>query len=162
MFSIREIIDIAIQLEKNGEKLYRHAVHLAVDDTIRGLLEWMADEELRHIEWFSELKNEADKSEDDLFDKDMSRALIDEVIKEQIFSLKDADFSKIKDVDRLVDIFIEFEEDTFLFYEMLKPFLIGVEDLHKLEQIMDEEKLHIKKLQKLRSDGRASVSDKSR
>ncbi len=151
LFSILEIIDIAIQLEKNGEKLYRQAIHLGANDELKKLLAWMADEEHRHAEWFANLKKEAEEDEDDLFDQEMSRALIDQFIREQVFSLRDINFVNVKSVDELFPIFIEFEEDTFLFYEMLKAFLHKEEDTKMLERIMNEEKSHIKKLQELQA-----------
>jgi len=37
--------------------------------------------------------------------------------------MDDADFSRIKDVNTLLEISLEFEKDTILFYEMIKDFV---------------------------------------
>ena len=56
MFLIHEILDLAIRLEKNGESVYRNAVDKASKPELVSLLEWMADEEVKHASWFSNLK----------------------------------------------------------------------------------------------------------
>jgi rubrerythrin len=149
MFSAYEILDIAVKLEKNGEKVYREAMGQTGDLALKELLKWMADEEVKHAEWFSELKGEVELNEDHRLIREMSGDLVSEFVGEQSFSLKDVDFSAIKDTRELIEVFIEFERDTILFYEMLESFIIDQETGEKLNRIMDEEKDHITKLQEL-------------
>ena len=152
MFSILEIIDIAIQLEKNGEKVYRQAARQVADDELIKMLTWFADEEIRHADFFSSLKKGVEKDTDEHFDEKMSRELIDRFIREQMFSLKKVDFPLIDNLDELINIFIEFEEDTLLFFEMLYPFVINPKDSEKMDQIINEEKSHIKQLHELKGN----------
>jgi rubrerythrin len=49
----------------------------------------------------------------------------------------------------LIAIFIEFEKDTVLFYEMIEPFIEGGNTLEQLKEIIAEENLHIELLQEL-------------
>jgi rubrerythrin len=149
MFSAYEILDIAVKLEKNGEKVYREAMGQTGDLSLKELLKWMADEEVKHAEWFSELKGELELNEDHCLIREMSRDLVSEFVGEQSFSLKDVDFSAIKGTRELIEVFIEFERDTILFYEMLESFIIDEETGEKLNRIVDEEKAHISKLQEL-------------
>ena len=60
MFAIKEIIDMAIRIEKNGEAVYRSAMEKISNPALVSLLEWMADEEDCHAKWFSDLKQEVD------------------------------------------------------------------------------------------------------
>jgi len=150
MFSITEIIEIAVQLEKNGEKVYREAIgqsnNIEMDDLLLGI----AEEELEHIDWFLSLKDEIEKSQDRSQVKEMDAPLIDDLIGKQTFSLADVDFSQVKNSEHLIDIFIEFEKDTILFYEMLKTFLVDEKTIDHLEKIIQEESSHIEKFKKLR------------
>ena len=57
MFSINEILDIATQLEKNSEAIYREAAERVSKSEIAEVLEWMADEEVKHAQWFDTLRN---------------------------------------------------------------------------------------------------------
>ncbi|MGD2268997.1 MAG: ferritin family protein [Desulfobacterales bacterium] len=149
MFSIVEIIDIAIQLEKNGEAIYRRAIGDISQPALASLLEWMADEEIKHAAKFSDIKKKVAASSQNPIGEEMSRELINDLLGKQTFSLKDRDFSKIKRINDLIAIFTEFERDTVLFYEMLKPFIEDEETLAQLKEIIAEENSHIERLQGL-------------
>lgn len=149
MFSIAEIIDIAIQLEMNGEKAYRKALDESEDGELNNLLTWMAEEELQHAERFSQLKEKIEDDEDSHLMKEMSDTLINDFIKGQTFSLEDVNFSVIGGAKDLIEIFIEFEKDTILFYDMLKSFILDEKTIEQLEHIISEEESHVVKLKEL-------------
>ena len=149
MFSIAEIIAIAVQLERNGEKTYRKALEASEDAGLNDLLQWMADEEGAHAEQFSQLQEKiADDEESHLVQK-MSDSLVDTFIKGQTFSLEEVIFSDLKDSGELIETFIEFEKDTILFYDMLKSFILDEKIIQQLECIIQEEEIHVEKLQGL-------------
>ena len=151
MFSIAEIIEIAVQIEKNGERVYREAIGLSKNPELDNLLLRIAEEELEHTDWFLALKDEIGKSQDRPQVEEMDAALIEDLIGKQAFSLADVNFSRVKNSNELIDIFIEFENDTILFYEMLKTFLVDEKTIEQLEKIIREEASHIEKLEDLRS-----------
>ena len=151
MFSITEIIEIAVQLEKNAGKVYREAIGQSKNKELDDLLLQMANEELEHADWFIALRDNIEKSQDRPRVKEMDASLIDDLIGKQTFSLADVDFSKIKNSKHLIDIFIEFEKDTILFYEMLKTFIVDEKTIDHLEKIIQEESSHIEKLEELRT-----------
>ena len=107
MFSIAEIIAIAVQLERNGEKTYRKALEASEDTGLNDLLQWMAEEERAHAEQFSQLQEKiADDEESHLVQK-MSDSLVDTFIKGQTFSLEEVNFSDLRDSGELIETFIE-------------------------------------------------------
>ncbi len=150
MFSITEIIEIAVQLEKNGETVYREAIGQSKNPELDDLLLRMADEELEHADWFLTLKDDIEKSKDRPQVKEIDASLIEGLIGKQTFSLADVDFSQLENSKDLIDIFIEFEKDTILFYEMLKTFLMDEKTIDHLEKIIREESSHIEKLEGFR------------
>ena len=152
MFSIQEILDLAIRLENNGESVYRHAVDEVSEPELVSLLRWMADEELQHARWFSELKRKFKSHSVELFMAEMSREVFADFLGEKSFSHQDVDFSKIDRVGDLVAVFIEFEKDTILFYETLKPFIEDKDTLNNLEKIIAEENKHIAQLHQFLAD----------
>jgi rubrerythrin len=151
MFSIIEIIEIAVQIEKNGEKVYREAIGQSKNPELDHLLLEIADEELEHTDWFLALKDEIEKNQDRPQVNEMDSALVEDLIGKQAFSLADVNFSMVKNSEALIDIFIEFENDTILFYEMLKTFLVDEKTIEHLEKIIREEGSHIEKFENLRS-----------
>lgn len=146
MFSVPEILDLAIQLEKNGESVYRKAVDQVIESDLVSLLIWMADEEDKHRRWFSEMKKNFETHSINPFMEEMSRQVFGGMLGDKSFSHRDVDFSKVDHLDDLIDIFIEFEKDTVLFYETLIPFIEDNDTLEYIKKIIDEENNHIKKL----------------
>jgi len=152
MFSIQEILDLAIRLENNGESVYRQAVGEISEPELVSLLQWMADEEVKHARWFSDLKHKLKTHSTNRFMAEMSREVFADFLGEKSFSHQDVDFSKIERVSDLVAVFIEFEKDTILFYETLKPFIEDADTLNNLGKIIAEENEHIAKLHQFLAD----------
>ncbi len=148
MFSIQEILDLAIRLEKNGESVYRNAAAKLSGPDLVSLLVWMADEEVKHALWFSELKHKLESDSINPFMEEMGREIFTDMLGEKNFSHRDVDFSKMDQPHDLIAVFIEFEQDTVLFYETLKPFIEDSGTLNNLEKIIAEENNHIAKLHK--------------
>ncbi|MBN2123289.1 MAG: ferritin family protein [Deltaproteobacteria bacterium] len=147
MFSIRDIFELGEQLERNGRDFYTEALAGFQDPRLQSLLQWLADEEVKHEEWFSRRKAALGEGEGDVMTRDMGNAILREVLGDQTFSLKDADLSKIGQIRDLVDIALEFEKDTILFFEMIQSFLEDPETIEGLKAIIEEERLHIRKIE---------------
>jgi len=94
MFTPQDILDFAVQLERNGESVYRAARSRASGEDLRALLDWAADEERRHAEWSEQLKADIADDESHSLLQDMNDALVSEYVKDQSFSLKEIDFSE--------------------------------------------------------------------
>ena len=114
MFSIGEIFDMAIQIEKNGEKFYRDALEKISNPSLRSLLEWMADQEAEHQSWFSEKKETVRTKVDDVELEEMGRTILQNILGDQTFSLKEADLSRMNNVEDLLRLAVEFENDSIL------------------------------------------------
>jgi rubrerythrin len=148
LFTAKELLNMAIKLEKNGEAVYRSAIAMVKKPELVSLLEWMAAEEVKHAGFFSELKINLETKQANPFVEEMSRELFDDLLGNQNFSLKEVDFSSIKNMDDLITVFLEFEKDSVIFYKVLEPFVEDPIALQQLQKIIDEEYLHIKHLQK--------------
>jgi rubrerythrin len=146
MFESREIVELAIRLENNGERTYRDAGRVVLDPGILDLLSWMAEEEARHAKWFVELKQDIESGAKNPFLEEMGRELFNDVMGNQSFSLKEVDFAAVGDAGELLAIFIEFEKDTILFYEMIEPFIEDAGCREQLQKIIAEENRHIERI----------------
>ena len=149
MFSLHEIYDLAIRLEKNGERFYQDAMTHLSDEGLKSQLARLADDEVKHQEFFA-TKKEALLLEP--LDPEMeaaSSAILQGILGDQTFSLKEVNPVDLKSKGDLLNLAIEFEKDTVLFYEMLTPLVTGSQTLKGLEEIVQEEKRHILILQDL-------------
>jgi rubrerythrin len=149
MFSLHEIYDLGMRIEKNGELFYRKAIKEFPNEALKSLLTRLADDEVKHQEFFTRKKEALkDKPEDSEMEETAS-AILQNILGEQTFSLKEANPADLKNEADLLNLAIEFEKDTVLFYEMLTPLVTGSQALNGLEEIVQEEKRHIEMLQAL-------------
>jgi len=146
MFTSKDILDLAVQIEKNGEKIYRGAFQEVTDPEIKSLLQRLADDEARHVDWFSEFKESAKSKLGDPELEEMGRSLLLGVLGDQSFSLKEVDFSRLERIKELFKVAIEFEKDTVIFYEMIRAMIEDDQTSADLNMIIEEENRHIELL----------------
>ena len=146
MFSIREIIDIAIKIEKNGESYYREAIEKISNPSLKPALLFLADQEHEHIKWFERLKAEMKSTEGHQKVVEISAPMLQSLVGDQTFSLDDVDLSRLESVEKLIELAIEMERDTIIFYQMLQSFIEDYDTLKGLDEIIAEENRHIELL----------------
>jgi rubrerythrin len=154
MFTLKEICDLGIQIEKNGEAFYRDALKRRWSEPMASMLQMLAEEEVKHVDFFSTLKRKLQQKGEDPVVEALGREMLMEVLGDQAFSLKEVDFSKIETPDQLRRTAIEFEKDTILFYEMIRAFLDDRETLDHLEGIIDEENRHVRLFEEYGNPGK--------
>ena len=76
---------------------------------------------------------------------EISEAMLQNLVGDQTFSLDDADLSELNTVQSLIELAIEVEKDTILFYQMLQAFIDDSDTLEGLNEIIAEENRHISK-----------------
>jgi rubrerythrin len=77
----------------------------------------------------------------------MGKTILQGVLGDQTFSIADADFSRIEDLEGLLELSVEFEKDTILFYLMLRAFIQDEKSLDQLDLIIEEENRHVRLLE---------------
>lgn len=147
MFTLGEIIDLAIRLEKNGEKIYRKAQEDTTNPSLASLLQWLAEEEAEHEKWFIRFRAEAKTTLEDPKLDEMGKTVLEGILGDQAFSIQEADFSKTDDLKSCLKLSMEFEKDTLLFYEMLSAFIEDEKTLNQLNRIIEEETRHARLLE---------------
>ncbi len=149
MFTMNDLLDIAVKMEKNGKAIYIKAMGKTKNKELKSLLQWMAEEENNHEKWFLQQKEilDHDRSSTDL--TIMLPDILQEMMGEKSLSLDDVNFSKITSTTHMLETFMEFENDTILFYEFLEPFIEAKNTLAGLKKIIQEETSHIARLNEM-------------
>ncbi len=147
MYKTTEVLELAVQIEKNGEKIYRNAIRHSRSQDTRRMLEKLADEEVQHAELFSKMKARANAETDDPLLDEMGKSILIEILGSQTFSLQSADVAGAYDIKGLLRSAVEFEKDTIIFYEMLLSLVKDDETAECLKGIIAEEKQHIQYFQ---------------
>lgn len=143
MFTINEILDIAIRLETNSEDVYRRAAAGVGRPDIEKTLLWIAGEEARHAVWLANLKDDSSVQSVSISPQDVDGNLLSSIVGGEAFSLETVDFTAIHTFEELVAVFVESEQDGILFYEMLKSFVREAAPRNLLDRIITEEQRHI-------------------
>lgn len=149
MFTFGDIKNIAIQIEKNGEQSYLKASKVSTDPKITEMLLWIAEQERKHANWFSNLKSKKPLTAQQQEIEAVGKALLQDMIKGNDFLLESENLKKSTSVKEVLDISISFEEDTILFYQFLLDFLEDKEDKEQLQHIIAEERSHITQLEQM-------------
>jgi len=147
MFTIGDIRNIAIQIERNGEKTYRQASDKATDPKIAETLAWMADQEKKHGEWFSSLQPGKKLNSEQKELEQMGKNLLQEMVKDNPFLLKPGELEQLDETGNVLQRSRQFEEDTIVFYQFLLEFLDDQEAKDQMRHIIEEEKEHIRHIE---------------
>jgi rubrerythrin len=153
MFTLHEIYDLAIQIEKNGEDYYREAEKKVADASLKALFLRLAEQEAKHSTWFNEKKVSLGTGLEILELDDMSSQILKDILGDQRFSLGEVNLDNLNREEDLLSMAIEFEEDTIIFYGMLRSLIEDDETLKGLDEIIEEEKLHIEVIQSFKETG---------
>ncbi len=149
MFTLGDIRNIAIQIEKNGEETYRNASKATGDSEVAKILALMADEEKCHANWFTKLESNTPLTAEQREIEQMGRTLLQDMIRGNNFLLDEKELINAAGVEEVIAKSKAFELDTIVFYEFLIGFLDDTEVIGQLRQIIKEERIHIKKLEQI-------------
>ena len=106
----------------------------------------MADQEHQHAQWFEEFKERVKVSTEADEVAEIDGEMLQRLVGGQRFPLNDVDVTELDDVKRLLEVAIELENDTILFYQMLQAFVDDPDTLAGLNEIIAEENRHIEML----------------
>ena len=146
MFSLQDVLDMAAKIERNGERVYRQALARTDNPELGEMLAWMADEEARHAAHFENQRLRLVADEDNILMEELGRLMLQSIVGDRGFSLEDVDFNQIAEVDELLQVMIDFEQDTLEFYRLFRSLLASESDRLQLNQIISDEEDHIRKL----------------
>ncbi len=149
MYSAKELIKLAMLIEERGEDFYLEAVNVANDEKIKELLKTLAEEESKHRAKFLDIKRSIDDvKKQDLLEK-VSIFFMDSAFGERFFSADKKAIESIENLEKAVEFAISLEEESILFYEILKGLAMDEQALSVLEIIIEEEKSHIEVLKNI-------------
>lgn len=149
MFTIADIRNIAVQIEKNGEETYRNAGLASTDPEVVAILNRMAEDERRHAEWFAAIRSEKPLTREQREMEAVGRTLLQDMVKGNTFLLEQSELERAKTVAEVLARAKVFEQDTILFYQFIQGFLDDPEAAYWLEKIITEEGNHIRQLEHL-------------
>lgn len=152
LFSGRELIDIAIGIERNGAAFYHSLATSTGNEIAKGAYQYLAGEELKHIRVFqSMLGSVADYRPPETYTEEYDlylRALIDS----RVFTDDQTAYEMAQRVTsdaEAIQIALGAEKDSILFYSEMWA-LVRQSDRELVAKIIEEERSHLRQLSELK------------
>ena len=153
-FNADEILEMAVQIEKNGEAFYRKAAEIVPEDAGQVFLD-LAEMEVGHIKTFSDMKNALGDRDRELtvFDPDnVSGLYLQAMADGNVFDLKNGPADQLTGTESVEDVLrigLQAEKNSIVFYVGLKDMVSAALGKDKVEAIIKEEMSHITLLNKI-------------
>ena len=155
-FSGKEILEVALKIELNGEVFYREASKKTTDNDLKDLFIYLQTQEKKHYEdfkhLFQHLKEEDVSGIPKLSDAEEISLYLHAIANTKVFTDPEAGANLgrvITDDSEAIDIAIGLERDSIIYYkEMLN--VIKDEDKWLLENIIAQEEEHERLLKEMR------------
>lgn len=152
IFAGAEIVELGVQIEKNGRDFYEVLSGRSKIKTAQKLFKFLAGEEAKHIEDFKQILYSAQKYEPPEAYPGEYFAYMNALASEHVFTKKDKgkEIAKTAETDKeAVDMAIGFEKDSIVFYEGMKKVVPAYD--HKLVgQLIAQEQNHLVKLTEIK------------
>ena len=148
-FNADEIFEMAIQIERNGEKFYRKAAEGIDDENTHQTLTELADMEADHIKTFSDMRKGLSEKELEptVFDPDNQAAMYLQAMADgYIFDLKVDLCEQLRETEtkeHVLKLALEAEKDSIVFYLGMKELVPARLGKDKIETIIGQEMEHI-------------------
>jgi rubrerythrin len=141
-YSIREVVEQALQTEKLGYQFYTtFAEKFKEDDALNKLFSTLATKELRHEKTFRELL-EIVKDEEPM-NWEEAEPYLRAIVESEFFLGKHSSLpsmEQVKNVDDAVKFALGFEKETLLYFYGIRD---AVKEREVVEEIINEERSHI-------------------
>ncbi len=142
IFSVREVIEQAIQTEKTGNEFYTAmAIKFHENNELKKLFETLAAQEIKHERVFTVLKNKIKDEAPEGWDE--VSLYLKAIVDSEFFLGKDKSLAAIQNVNTSADAIrfaLGFERETLLYYYGLRDM---IREKKVVDEIIKEEKSHI-------------------
>lgn len=152
IFTAAEALEIAMEIEKNGEVFYKAVAAKATDAGVKALFEELAHQEQKHYAIFRKMAgNVIDTPDLPASDYDEYRVYLKATLDNALFAGPDKALDMAKratDQRAALQAAVGFEKDTLLFFYDLRE-MVNPADQQLVGDIIREEKSHLHRLAKM-------------
>lgn len=152
-FAGSEIVELGIQIEKNGRDFYNTLAKQSKNESVRQIFEYLAGEEEKHIVVFKKILDSVKKYEPSEAYPGEYFEYMNVLASEHIFTQEDKgkEIAKaIKSEKEAVEKGIGFEKDSIIFYEGMKK-VVSDYDKKIVDELIAQEQSHLRQLAELKS-----------
>ena len=153
-FSMREVIEMAIAMERSGQAFYQNASKLARENSLKELFQYLAEEEEKHLKTFQDFYNTLkEKPEITPYNWEEAKLYLEALVDSKFFASPEKAINlakEAKDELEVINSAMNFEKETLLFfYQILE--MIKSQEQELVKKIIEQEKKHIQRLSTMKS-----------
>jgi rubrerythrin len=151
VFTAAEMVDIAIQLEQNGQAFYLEAASRSRNEEVKRLLEFLAKEEQRHENVFRSIQPAESEHRPAEEYPGQKSGFIQALLEERLLPPDQVVHRVLPGLEsdaEVLDFALGFEKDTILFYYEMRH-LMGGAHREIVDGILEQEKMHVERLRRL-------------
>jgi len=151
-FNANEILQMAIDIEENGLVFYEQAQERLDDPEVKEIFRFLAEEEKVHKKEFESLKAtlpESAKAETVWDPNNEMAQYLDMMADMHVFKnagVSGKYFDYVKRAEDALNMAIQFEKDSIIFYLSLEEAVEDSEARRKVTELINQERQHIKTL----------------
>ena len=153
IFAGSEILELGVQIEKNGRDFYNTLVSRSKSQQAREIFRYLATEEEKHIVVFKRILEKIEKYEPAEAYPGEYFSYMNALASEHVFTQKDKgeEAAKAAKSDReAVEKGIGFEKDSIIFYEGTKK-VVPEHDRQIIDELIIQEQGHLRQLSELKN-----------
>ena len=152
IFAGSEILEIGIQIEKNGRDFYNLLLDKSKNPKVQEVYKYLAGEEEKHIAVFQGILSKTERYEPAGLDADEYFAYMNALASEHVFTKENKGkevAGSVKSDKEAIDLGIGFEKDSIIFYEGMKK-IVPEYDLKIINELILQEQNHLRQLTELK------------
>jgi rubrerythrin len=146
--TIREILEVAVQMESDGIRFYAKAAENAPNKKLKDLLLSLSSWEAKHHEKFSKMKDEIVANSEAIVSPDSEAQLyLDAFVSGAVFDAGANPLEYITpntEVDDILKVAIMLEKDAICYYSGIKIAVSNEASKSKIDDVIKEEMEHIR------------------
>ncbi len=152
VFTAAEALEMALEIEKNGEVFYKAAAEKSDDAEVTALFEDLAAQEQIHYKIFQKMLGGVGSAPElPAEEYDQYQAYLQSALDNALFSGEDKALAlaeKATDRETALRAALGFEKDTMLFFYDLRE-MVGEADKETVSRVIGEERKHARRLASL-------------
>lgn len=152
MFAVSEIVELGIQIEKNGRDLYNALAKDSKNLKAKEAFKYLSGEEEKHIAVFQKILGSVEEYEPKEAYSDEYFSYMNALASDYVFTQKNKGeeiAKKIKSENEAVNLGIGFEKDSIIFYEGMKK-AVSACDQKVIDELIAQEESHLRQLVELK------------
>lgn len=150
-YSRSELVEMAVQVERAGERFYRGAASKVQGAAAKELLATLASDERRHAEIFLQLLARGSMEETRGIAPEEARPYIESLVGTSVLGyLVDGKVPSLESTRDVLHFALGFEKETLLFYYSIRDYLSSAA-VTVIDRVISEEKRHVERITALKA-----------